>query len=563
MLQPTKIRDLGKEQRKIINAWCIYDWANSVFSTSGIVAIFPVYFVFLFEQSIGSQLSIAGLNLSSSGIWSIGISISSLVVALTSPPLGILADKFAIKRKLLIIYCVAGSIFTALTFFSVYTSSPWAWLLGFFILANIGFNGSFVFYNSFLPHIAPKELLDDVSSRGYAFGYIGGGLLLLIHLVVIMGAQNTSIEDLVTRACMVSIGIWWFGFSLWTFKFLPEPTKPELSNKIGIFSAIKLSIVELSKTFQGISKFKPILIYLLAFLLFNDGIQTILSVAGAYAADTLGVSLIFNMLTILLVQFIAAPGAQVFSLFANRSSTKNALMTSLTIWCIIILVGIGMAPLSPSSHTEHDYQLEYTFGRNYEIVSQPSLSESLEDKEWDLETNLLSNRSTLSTSEALTLIQTVNASENSQFSASISGGPHDGLNAIGKKNKSNLSGGPLDWWPNFLRTSIWEPLNLSINFQFLLLGSFIGLIMGGSQALARSIFAHMTPENRSGEFFSFFGFTNKVSSVIGPMLYVLISGTIDTRTAILSIMIIIAAGALILSRVDVDAGKKIALINSK
>ena len=87
--------------------------------------------------------------------------------------------------------------------------------------------------------------------------------------------------------------------------------------------------------------------------------------------------------------------------------------------------------------------------------------------------------------------------------------------------------------------------------------------MGGSQALARSIFAHMTPENRSGEFFSFFGFTNKVSSVIGPMLYVLISGTIDTRTAILSIMIIIAAGALILSRVDVDAGKKIALINSK
>ncbi|MFL2640222.1 MAG: MFS transporter [Dehalococcoidia bacterium] len=559
----TKIKDLGKDQRKIINAWSMYDWANSAFSTSGTVAIFPVYFVFLFERSLGSQFSIAGLTLSSSGMWSIGIAISALVVAFTSPPLGILADKFAIKRKLLILYCAAGSIFTVLTFFSVYTNSPWAWLLGFFILANIGFNGSFVFYNSFLPHLAPRELLDDVSSRGYAFGYIGGGLLLLIHLVVIMASQDTAVEDVMTRACLVSIGVWWFGFSLWTFKFLPEPTKPELSNKLTPIGAIKLSIIELRKTFQGISHFKPVLLYLLAFLLFNDGIQTILSIAGAYAADTLGVSLIFNMITILLVQFIAAPGAQLFSLFANKSSTKKALMASLIIWCIIIILGIGMAPFKPSSHTEHDYQLNYSQSdTNYSLESRPDLSDSLEDNAWDLEIHWLPDRSKISENEALSLIETVGKSEYSRFSASILGGPHDGLNSLGINNKANLDKGPLDWLPRLMREYIWEPLNLPINSQFLLLGSLIGLIMGGSQALARSIFAHMTPQNRSGEFFSFFGFTNKVSSVIGPIMYVIISGTVDTRSAILSIMIIIAVGALILSRVDVDSGKRAALLDS-
>ena len=182
-----KVKDLPKSQRRIIRAWCMYDWANSAFATSGVAAIFPVYFVFLFKDALGESETFLGITFTGSSMWTLGVALSTSIVALSSPVLGVIADRVAIKRALLWIYTIAGSLFTALAFFSAYTSHPWAWALGMFALANVGFAGGLVFYNAFLPHLAPREMLDDVSSRGFALGYAGGGLLLLIHLVMISG----------------------------------------------------------------------------------------------------------------------------------------------------------------------------------------------------------------------------------------------------------------------------------------------------------------------------------------------------------------------------------------
>ena len=202
-----RLRDLPAPQQRVIRAWCIYDWANSAFATSGVAAIFPVYFVFLFKESLGESATILGITFTGSSTWSAGVAISTAIVALSSPVLGVISDRIPIKKTLLWIYTIAGSLFTVLAFFSAYTGQPWMWLFGMFTLANIGFAGSLVFYNSFLPHLGPQRLLDDISSRGYAYGYAGGGLLLLVHLALILVTQDTDFADLATRLAIASVGV--------------------------------------------------------------------------------------------------------------------------------------------------------------------------------------------------------------------------------------------------------------------------------------------------------------------------------------------------------------------
>ena len=328
----TKVGDLPVRQRRIIRAWCMYDWANSAFTTSGVAAIIPIYFVFLFKEAVGESASFLGLTFTGSSLWGLGIAISTAVVALSSPILGIIADRAALKKTLLAVYAAAGSLFTGLAFFSAYTSHPWAWLLGTFILANVGFAGSLVFYNSFLPHITPRSLLDDVSSRGFGYGYIGGGLLLLVHLVLIVLTQDTPAADLVTRASIASIGVWWFGWAVWTLKVLPEPPIHNPVNGLTRRKALVLAVSELGRTFRGVRRFKVVLVYLGAYLLFNDGVQTIISIAGAFAADVIGIPLAFNMAAILVIQFVAAGGAMAFAWLARRTTTKSALTVSLVGW---------------------------------------------------------------------------------------------------------------------------------------------------------------------------------------------------------------------------------------
>ena len=553
------LKGLPAEQRRVIRGWCVYDWANSAFATSVGTAIVPVYFVTLFKDALGDETDILGFTLTGSSMWSLGIAVSTAIVAFSSPLLGAIADRAAIKKALLRTYALAGALFTVLSFFSAYTAAPWAWLFGCFILGNIGFAGGNVFYNSLLPHIAPRELLDDVSSRGFAYGYVGGGLLLAIHLAFILAFRDTSQADLVTRLAIASVGFWWFGWALWTFKTVPEPRKAERVRGLTPGQAARIAFSEAGRTLRQLVRFRMLAIYLAAYLLFNDGIQTVLTVAGAFGSDTLGVSLIFNITTILVVQFIAALGAMLAGRLAGRIGAKRTLAIALAGWCGVIALAVGFAPLEPKVHANFDYQLDHTAAGVYAVTKAPDLSDNKRDEQWVEAQGRLWEVDTISRSRAEKLADAVSISEDSRFSISIEGGPLSGARNVGPRHPSNLTQGPIDSWPRALRGLVWSPLGISINLQWLALGALLGIVMGGSQALARSLYAYMTPESKSTEFFGFFAFVGRASSVFGPMVYLVFTGIYDTRMAILVILVIIMLGTSLLRWVDVEQGRSVAV----
>ena len=551
---------LGTELRKkAIRGWCMYDWANSAFATSIGTAIMPVYFVALFQDAFGSEASILGFTVTGSSTWSLGVALSTMVVAFSSPILGVIADRTRIKKTLLWIYTSAGAGFTVLAFFSAYSGAEWAWALGCYMLANIGFAGSIVFYNSFLPHLAESDDLDRVSSKGFAYGYVGGGLLLAIHLVVILIFSDTDSIDLVTRLAIGSVGFWWFGWAIWTFKTVPEPEITNPVTGLNLKSASTLAFSGLRQTFRELVKFKMLGIFLIAYLLFNDGIQTVLAVAGAFGPDTLGISLVSNMATILIVQFVAALGAMIFSNLAKAIGTKRSLVVSLLGWCVVIALAIGFAPLIPSEYDDFDYKLKYSANSNYEVVEEPEISEDDKDTSmWLTKHGYLLGQNYMNSGRVEKLLDAVGNDDDSRYSIFIKGGTLDKTFAFGPSHPSVISGGPVDWWPRTLRSYLWEPLGLSVDLQWLFLGVVVGLVLGGSQALARSLFAYMTPESRSTEFFGFFGLIGRASAVFGPMLYLIFTGIYDTRVAILVLLVIIVVGTILLKWVNVNDGRLVA-----
>ena len=212
-----------RARRRAVHGWCMYDWANSAFATSIGTAILPVYFVVLFKDAFGQETTFLGFTFTGSSMWSLGVAVSTAIVALSSPILGMIADRSQIKRTMLQIYTTGGAIFTVLGFFNSYVGEPWAWVLVCYAIANIGFAGGIVFYNSMLPHLGGPGELDKISSRGYAYGYVGGGLLLAVHLAAILAFSDTDHVDLVTRLAVASVGVWWLGWAQWTFRTVPEP----------------------------------------------------------------------------------------------------------------------------------------------------------------------------------------------------------------------------------------------------------------------------------------------------------------------------------------------------
>ena len=475
-------KDLSDSDRKSIKSWYYYDWANSAHSTSVMVAIAPVYFVSLYENIFGSNgYSLSNFALTADNLWSITISLSTLIISFASPILAVIADKTPTKLLFLKIFTIIGCIATFLMFFTPYVGTGWLFLLISITISVIGFAGAWTFANSFLPHLAPKKYFDEISSKGFAYGYIGGGLLLAIHLVIItiIPEYISGIDELLIQLSLASVGLWWFGFSLITFKNLKEPVISKAEKIQFNINIVRIAFTQLKSTLSDIGRYKMLFLYLVIYLLFNDGIQTVLSIAGVYGAATLGVDLVFNMATILIVQLIAAPGALFFNKLAVIYSSKKALMISLIGWIIIVILAMGFAPLEDTG----DYAI-----------------------------------------------------------------------------KSGL----FSWWPEFIRSIIWIPLGLSVNYQWLILGCMVGMVMGGSQAIARSIFAVMTPVKQSAEFFSFLGFMSRGATVFGPLLYALVAGYFGARTGIFSVLIFLVAGTIGMQLfIDVNKGIKQATSNSK
>ena len=550
--------ELSKVEKKIIRAWCMYDWANSAFFTSIVSAIMPIYFVGLYRESLGSGVVFFNFQFSATVVWALTGALGTFLIALSSPIFGVIADRSGIKKKLMAIFCISGCLATIMLFFSSYTSSPWLFSLAFYFLGAIGAAGANVFYNSLLPHIAPENLLDDVSSRGYAYGYLGGGLLLLIHLVVLVFFDYS---DLAIRSCLASVGVWWFGWALWTLKVVPEPSYKK-TRKIGVSKSIVRAVRQIKSTAGEFKQFKQLLIFLIAFVIFNDAIATCLGIAGAYGLDVLRISPETATLTILIVQFVAFPGSLFFSYLSKKLDTKKSLSIAVIGWGIIAILALGFAPLKLDNHNQYDYQLSFLDDK-YVLNSSPTLSETNKNEvSWaDINSKFLV-KDEISLDEAKLFISNFKTTD-CKFSISFLDGPLDGRNEVCDSHPTYLNQNLLDRWPKLLRSIVWQPLSLNQDTQFLIMGIFVGMFMGGAQALGRSLFAYMTPKSRSGEFFGFFSFSWRSVSVLGPLSYAILAGFYSPRVGLAFLGLQIFIGLYILKFVNVEEGRKVAIEQNK
>lgn len=422
---------------RVVWSWCMYDWANSAFATSILAAILPVYFASLVpEGGVTVRWGPASWATSASGLWAYSISASLLVTALGAPILGALADLSRSKKKFLAAFTYTGAVFSLLLYFV--QRGDWFFCLVIFMVANIGFAGSMPFYNAFLPEMAGDKEIDWVSGKGYAFGYLGGGLLLALHILFITRHEAFGIADraLSIRISLASVGIWWGIFAVPLFLWVPEPRI--LAKKSANFSYLGYGFTRFFRTLKCFQKYRDLLWFLVAFLIYNDGIQTVIAMAAIFGKTALSLDTGTLIGTLLITQLIALPGALLFARVAQRIQSKAAITISLLLW-----IGI----------------VTYAY---------------------------------------------------------------------------------------FLRSAV----------EFWILGGLVGLVLGGSQAISRSLYGQLIPKTRSAEFFGFFTISAKFASIFGPLIFGLMTDLSENpRNAIVSVILFFLVGIILLSRVDVERGR--------
>lgn len=408
----------------------MYDWANSAFMTTIVAAVFPIYFAnvaaseFTPDQAQGRFAAASALAL--------------LAVAILAPPLGSLADRRATRKRLLALFAGLGVLACVGLFFV--EEGDWVFALAFFALGNFGAGASAVFYDSLLPHIARPDQVDRASTAGFALGYLGGGLLLALNLAWITQPTWFGLPEegtLGPRLAFLSVGLWWLLFTLPLLKRVPEPpplkTSFEALGRSGPFQAARQTLAEIRRYPEA---FK----LLIAFLLYNDGILTIIRMATIFGTG-IGLSSGSMILALLLVQFVGIPCSFLFGAFANRVGAKRAVLVALMVYCLVSLLGYFM---TTSGH-------------------------------------------------------------------------------------------------------------------FFALAGLVALVQGGAQALSRSLFASLVPRQKSGEFFGFFAVGEKFAGVLGPTLFAAVSlSTGSSRSAMLWVLLFFVTGGFLLSRVDVQGGRRAA-----
>jgi UMF1 family MFS transporter len=424
--------------------WAMYDWANSAFSTTvGTVFLGP------YLASLAGEVA----KLSPDGLAHLGpipiapdsflpycVSFSVGMQVLFLPILGAIADYSHVRKQMMQIFATIGAIATILLFFVA--GDLW-WLGGLlFILANLAFGAAMVFYNSYLPDIASEDKRDNISSYGWAMGYLGGGLLLLLNLIFFQFREKIGVPTgLAVRINLASAGVWWLGFSFFTWARL-RPRHAHRSLPTGT-SYVSIGFKQLRTTLGEIKHFPETLRYLLAYFLYNDGIQTVIAVSATFAAAPLirgGLAIETGTLTIviLMIQFVAFFGALFWGKLAGWIGAKESIIVSLVIWAGVVI---------------------YAYG--------------------------------------------------------------------GLQGESRVP-------------------------QFFILGAFIAIVMGGSQAISRSLFSQMIPTGKEAEFYSFYEISERGTSWIGPLLFGLMNQLFgNLRLAILSLIFFFVVGLLILPFVNV------------
>jgi len=330
--------DEGTYKRRI-NAWAMYDWANSAFSTTILAALLPVYY----SSVAGSTLP---TEATATAYWSITLSLSLFVIAIISPILGTVSDVMRGKKRFLSIFIGVGVVGTGLLVFI--NTGDWLLASLLFVLGRIGFGGSIIFYDALLPHVAKSEDQDWVSTRGYAFGYLGGGILLAINVVMFLFIPDTLFENAGVRLSFLSVAIWWAVFSIPILRQVPEPPSATAALKKGE-TVIGVSVARLRDTFRDLTKYRELFKYLVAFLIYNDAIGTIIGLAAIYGAE-LGFGLVELVLALLLVQFVGIPFSIIFGRLPRRNDDRAPLYLAFIIFNAVALpiAGTALANILPA-----------------------------------------------------------------------------------------------------------------------------------------------------------------------------------------------------------------------
>lgn len=431
--------------RREIFGWVMYDWANSAFSTTVGTTLLGPYLTALAQAIVGENGTVISLgpfgSVTAKSFFPYCVAVSVFMQVFLLPVLGAIADYSHLKKRLMIVFCYTGALMTCLLFFVSGSLFTLGGLL--FIIANLCFGAALVLYNAFLPEITTEDRRDQVSSRGFAMGYLGGGVLLAMNLALVVWAQSTGDDDTVNwavRISLLSAGVWWGGFALLAFARLKTrgAAKPLPKGK----SYLGIGFSETIRTFRELGRLRQTLRYLVAYLLFNDGIQTIIVMSGVFLeqelfkARGLPPDRSFLLGIILMVQFAAFGGALLFAQIAKALGTKRAILVSLVLWSMIVIYAYGF------------------------------------------------------------------------------------LNTV---------------------TQAW------------VMGAAIAIVLGGSQALSRSLFSRMIPKGREASFFGIYEISERGTSWLGPLIFgIVVSTTNSYRQAILSLIVFFVAGMLLLFFTNTD-----------
>ena len=414
-----------QDSRASILSWSLYDWANSAFSTTVMAGFFPIFFSSYWSSAGSVQESTFHLGLANS--------FEAILVAILAPLLGAIADKGSYKKRFLILFTFLGAVMTIGLWFV--QAGQWQMAVILYILATVGFSGSILFYDALLPAVASREKVDFVSSLGYGMGYIGGGLLFLVNVLMYLFPARFGFADEVAaiKAAFVSVGIWWVVFTIPLMIFVKEPH--EHAEK-GALRVIRSGLRQFIITFKAIRDLKVVGTFLLAYWFYIDGVDTIIRMAVDYGS-ALGFPASSLIVALLITQFVAFPSAIAYNILGRKVGVKNALYIAILAYGGISILAFFM------------------------------------NEEW----------------------------------------------------------------------------------HFYALASMVGLFQGGIQALSRSYFTRLIPEEFAAEFFGFYNMIGKFAAIIGPVLMGVVTIlTGSNRLGILSIIILFIAGAILLSRVKESEG---------
>jgi UMF1 family MFS transporter len=319
--------------RPELRAWAMYDWANSAFWTTVIVAVFPPFF---------SEYAAAGMapaEATSRFAWATTVAVA--LVAVLGPLLGAVADHRALKKPMLAVFMAIGVAATLLM--ATIDRGAWMWAALLFMIANIGVAATLVFHESLLPHIAAPEEMDRVCAASYAIGYLGGGLLLLVNLAWILTPSTFGLPDAVAaiKLSLASVGVWWLVFSLPLLLRVPEPAVVLQPGETSRDNPARVAFARVWATFHDLRHQRQAFLMLMAFLLYNDGIQTIIRMASIYGAE-IGIDRNASIAAFVIVQFVGVPCSVLFGMLADRIGAKTSIFLSLVVYTGISVLGYFM-----------------------------------------------------------------------------------------------------------------------------------------------------------------------------------------------------------------------------